>query len=158
MTGNRGRGSRFQIWVAVDATDDDGGDEDPVAGALRLRANDAERPTLLRPAAAVSQAAPDQPTSLMVAAVMSSPVWSSRDYEYVAAPVPTPPPAPVVVATPPMPAAPPPSQPPTRRSNRRQTPSTGRRPSRRPTPAPSRRPRVRPSRRSAEDYGTASDV
>ena len=74
MTGNRGRGSRFQIWVAVpvsglvagaglaaltfqgldrarddrgadvpsavDATDDDGDEEDPVAAALRVRAND----------------------------------------------------------------------------------------------------------------------
>jgi hypothetical protein len=144
MTGNRGRGSRFQIWVAVpvsglvagaglaaltvqgldrarddrgadvpsavDATDDDA--EDLVADGLRVRAAVEERPTLLRPAAAVSPVTPVQPTSLMVAAVLSSPVWSSRDYEYVAAPAPVAPPAPVVVATPPAPPAPPPSQPP----------------------------------------------
>ena len=149
MTGNRGRGSRFQIWVAVpvsglvagaglaaltvqgldrarddwgahvpspvDATDDDGEAEDPVADTLRVRADVRVRPTLLRPAAAVSPANPVQPTSLMVAAVMSSPEWSSRDYEYVAPPVAVASPAPVVVATlpAPPPAQPLPSQPPT---------------------------------------------
>jgi hypothetical protein len=148
MTGNRGRGSRFQIWVAVpvsglvagaglaaltfqgldrarddrtshvpsavDATDDDDA-EDPVAAALRVRADDAERPTLLQPAAAVSPALPVQLTSLMVAAVLSSPVWSSRDAEYVG-PVQVPPPAPVVVvvASPPVePEEPGPEEPPT---------------------------------------------
>ena len=92
-------------------TTDDGDEEDPVAAALRVRANDVERPTLLQPAAAISPAVPVQPTSLMVATVLSSPVWSGGDLEYVAGPVAAPPPAPVVVATPQGPTAPPPLPP-----------------------------------------------
>jgi hypothetical protein len=142
MTGNRGRGSRLQLWVAVPVSglvagaglaaltaqgldqargdrsadvptaaeeSDDAEGEDPVAAALRVRATDGERPTLLQPRAAASPALPVQPTSLMVATVLASPVWSGAvEDEYVAGPAVPPPPV-VVVASPP---APPPAAPP----------------------------------------------
>ena len=71
MTGNRGRGSRSQVWVAAPVSGFVAREE-PVSAAPRVRADATHRPTLLRPAAAV----------------LSSPGWSGRDDEYVGLPAP----------------------------------------------------------------------